>query len=109
MGRLVPPEQDAGSEASEWERRECRERKEERRAKAEELGSRKSNRSSSPHPLHGICRRGLGDRSLFLFLCNFFGAHTSSWDRLGRRVKGSLQWATVRGQQTGTGPYISPP
>jgi hypothetical protein len=36
MGRLVPFEEDAGSEVSEWERRE---REEERRAEAEEMSS----------------------------------------------------------------------
>ena len=39
VGRLVPTEEDAGSEVSEWERRERREREEERRAEAEELGA----------------------------------------------------------------------
>ena len=36
MGRLVPAEEDAGSEVSGWERREW---EEERRAEAEELGA----------------------------------------------------------------------
>ena len=36
VGRLAPAEKDAGSEVSEWERRE---REEERRAEAEELGA----------------------------------------------------------------------
>jgi len=42
MGALapVPVEEDAKSEASEWELRERREREEERRAEAEELGTR---------------------------------------------------------------------
>ena len=41
VGRLVPPEEegDAGSEVSEWELRERREREEERRAEAEALGA----------------------------------------------------------------------
>ena len=39
VGRLVPTEEDAGSEASQWELRERREREEERRAEAEELGA----------------------------------------------------------------------
>jgi len=41
VGRLVPPlgEGDAGSQASEWELREQREREEEREAEAEELGA----------------------------------------------------------------------
>jgi hypothetical protein len=37
VGRLVPAEEEAGREGSEWERRE---REEERRAEAEELGAR---------------------------------------------------------------------
>jgi hypothetical protein len=42
VGRMAPgpaAEEDAGSEASEWELRERREREEERRAEAEELGT----------------------------------------------------------------------
>ena len=41
VGRRVPAEEDAGSEASEWELRERREREEERSAEAEELGAGK--------------------------------------------------------------------
>jgi hypothetical protein len=39
VGRLVPVEEDAQSEASEWELRERREREEERREEAEGLGA----------------------------------------------------------------------
>ena len=41
VGRLVSPleESDAGSEVSDWELRERREREEEREAEAEELGA----------------------------------------------------------------------
>ena len=39
VGRRVPAEEDAGSEASEWELRERREREEEREVEAEELGA----------------------------------------------------------------------
>ena len=39
MARLVPAEEEAVGEASEWELRERREREEEQRAKAEELGA----------------------------------------------------------------------
>jgi len=39
VGSLVPAEEEARSEVSEWERRERREREEERRAEAEELGA----------------------------------------------------------------------
>jgi len=39
VGRLVPAEEGAGSEVSEWELQECRVREEERRADAEGLGA----------------------------------------------------------------------
>ena len=39
VGRLDPAEEDAGSEVPEWELRERRERDEEMRAEAEELGA----------------------------------------------------------------------
>ena len=39
VGRLVPAEEDAGSEVPEWELRELREREEERRAEEEKLGA----------------------------------------------------------------------
>ena len=39
VGRLVPTEEDVGSEVSEWELRGLQEREEERRAEAEELGA----------------------------------------------------------------------
>ena len=39
VGRLVPPEEDAGREVSEWERRVYREREDERRAEVEVLGT----------------------------------------------------------------------
>ena len=47
--------------------------------------------------LHGIGRRGVGDgwRSLCHFLCDFLCAHLSSWDKPGRRAKGSLQRAAT--------------
>ena len=38
VGRLVPAEEDAGSEVSEWKHKERRELEEKRRAEAEELG-----------------------------------------------------------------------
>jgi len=39
VGRRGPAEEDAGSEAPEWELRESQEREEEREAEAEELGA----------------------------------------------------------------------
>jgi len=50
-GRLVTAEEDAGSEVSEWERRKHREREEERRAGAEELGGGEGQlRCTYPRP-----------------------------------------------------------
>ena len=55
VGRLVPAEGDAGSEVSEWERRE---REEERRVEAEELGAGEDLPLFLPTPLlHGTRRR----------------------------------------------------
>ena len=51
MGRPVHADEDAGSEMSEWQLRECREREEERRAEAEELGAGRNYRCSYPPPL----------------------------------------------------------
>ena len=50
VGRLVPAEENAGSEVSEWVRRECREREEARRAEAEELGAGEELRLFLPTP-----------------------------------------------------------
>jgi len=66
----------------------------------------------SSHPLiHGIGRRGVGDGSRFPFL--FFplltslGAATLSWDKPGRRAKGSLQRAaTARTADRKTGQNV---
>jgi len=78
VGRLVPAEEDAGSEVSEWERRE---QEEERRVEAEALGA--------------VEELGTGQRPLFLptpsfmasvgeekgagheFLCSFFCSDSS--------------------------------
>jgi len=62
VGRLVPApaEEDARSEASEWERRERRKRQEERRVEAEGLGAGgEDNRCFSHALLHGVHRRGV--------------------------------------------------
>jgi len=88
VGRLVLPleESDAGSEVSEWERRERRERGEEREVEAEELGAAGelgvgggATAVPTHAPLHGIRRGGVGlwgrfplSFSLSLF-CYFLG------------------------------------
>jgi len=65
--RLVPVEEVAGSEVSEWELSEHREREEERRAEAEELRRWRGSTFASPHALvHGIRGRGPVDESRFL-------------------------------------------
>ena len=55
VGRLAPPlekeEEDTGSEASEWELRECREREAEREAEAEELGEAEERGAGEELPL----------------------------------------------------------
>ena len=88
-------EEDAQSEASEWELWERREREEERRVEATELGARGEEQPLFPHAiLHGVRRRGVGlgggFRSFvfFLFVISLVRL-LSSWDRPGRRAKGS--------------------
>jgi len=88
---LVPAEEDAGSEASEWKRRE---REEERRVEAEELGSGSGGATAVPTYtlLHGIRRRGVGGghASLCTFLYYF----------LGLEGKGELATCPSRGQRS---------
>jgi len=55
--RLVPAEEDAGNEVAEWELWECREREEERRAEAEELGVGEETLVPAHTLFHGIRRR----------------------------------------------------
>jgi len=84
------------------------------KAEAEELGAgRGTVVPTHVHALsHGIYGRGLGGGSrfpsFFLSFCSDSFSFVislvraiSSWDRPGRRVKGSLQRAASRGQRTG--------
>jgi len=91
-GRLVPTWEEAGCEVPEWERRE---REEEGRAEAEELGAAGELGAGEELPLfiahylfRGIRRRGLGGGLCLLlfvsfvtffvrslFRCDFFGAY----------------------------------
>jgi len=113
VGRLVPTEEDARSEASEWELRELREREAAREAEAEELGAAGELGAGRSH--HCSCLRlpswhpqtrtrlrfsfvpffclslSLG---FFSFVISLVGI-TSSWDRPGQRAKGSLQRAAA--------------
>ena len=93
-------EDGTGSQMSEWELRELREREEEQEVEAEELGAAEARalgrnyRSSCPHPpsWHRQVRsRGTG----CAFLCFFpllisLGASTLCWDKPGQRAKGEL-------------------
>jgi len=113
VGRLVPSPGEGGdaeSEASEWERRERREREEEREAVAVErvAGEELPLFLPCPRSWHPQMRsRGRAALSLVPFLLpatlarsllfrrDFLGALLSSWDRPGRRAKGSLQRAAT--------------
>ena len=107
VGRLVLPleESDAGSEVSEWELRELRERGEEREVEAEELGAAGElgvggggrYRCSYPRPPSWhpqTWSRIVGTFSFALSFVSLFAISlvraTSSWDRPGRRAKGEL-------------------
>jgi len=80
VGSLVPTEEDAESERSEWELQERRGRGEERREEAEELGAAGNPGAGEElvtavptHALfHGIHRRGLGLGVGCTFFCSFF-------------------------------------
>ena len=102
VGKTVPAvEEDARSEASEWELQERAEREEERRAEAEALGIEEEEHPlflPTP-PLHGIGGRGVGGVfSFVLFFSRFLGG-------LGGGHKGSLHCAALRGLRPGNGLY----
>jgi len=105
-GRLVPAEEDAGSEVSEWERRDRREA-EERVPRGNWVPGRKYRRSYPRPPWHPQKTR-ISGRIALSFVTSFalaspFGDDSicdlslvrilSSWGRPGRRAKGSLQRA----------------
>jgi len=101
-GRLVPAEEDAGSEASECELRERREREEERRAEGEEQPL------FFPRPCSWHPRKRTRGRSRFPLFCLISVScvvslvHISScWFRPGRRAKRSLQRA-ASGREAGS-------
>jgi len=71
VARLVPAEDDTGSEASEWERRERREREEERRVEAEELGAREELPLFLPAPSF-MASADEDKEAGHAFLCSFF-------------------------------------
>ena len=74
-GRPVPPpeEDDAGSQASEWELRERREREEEQEAEAEDLGAAGGSGATPSFMASAEEEQGT---VLCLFLCGFLGAHS---------------------------------
>jgi hypothetical protein len=95
VGRLVPVEDEAQSEVSEWELQERGEREEERRVEAEELGA---TTTVSPNAfLHGVCGRGVGavDRFPLYFLGTTLLSWGQAWPWPGRRANGSLQRAAI--------------
>ena len=122
VGRRVPAEEDAGSEASEWELRERRERGEEREAEAGELGAAGELCAwkelplflPAPSPMTSEEEDQRADTFSFhfsfvlSFVRTFFISFVislvciiSHWDRHARRAKRSLQHAATRGQRTG--------
>ena len=102
VGRRVPAEEvEAVSEVSEAEMREWQEEQE---AGAEEPGAGGNHHYSCPRLPSWRPRRrsGGGGGHGFLcspffcpFICDFLGTFLLSWDRLGRRAKGSLQRAAT--------------
>jgi len=75
IGRLVPAEEDAQSEASEWELREQREREEERGAEAERLGAEVEEPLFLPRPAFMVSARKRSENGFGLsFICHFLGA-----------------------------------
>ena len=85
MGRLVPAEEDAGSEVSGWELRELWEREEERRAEAEELGAvgelgdGEELPCSYPRPRSWLRQMRIRGRNTFSFVLSIVRAHLISF------------------------------
>jgi len=105
VGRLVPAEEDAGSEVSGWERRERRSGKRSEGWKPRSWVLGRNHRCSCPCPLSWRPQTGVGVGvlpsvlSLLSFCslcCGFLSALLLSWDRPGWRAKGSLQGAALR-------------
>jgi len=106
----VLAKEDAGSEASEWELRECRGLEGEREAVAVALGAagglgcRGGAAAVPAHALfHGIGRRGVGDgpRFLLLFLSLFPWCASILGAGLGGGQRGACNVPPPRGQRTG--------
>jgi hypothetical protein len=85
-----------GSEVSEWELRERRQREEERRAEAEELGG--NNPCSSPRPPSWRPRTRFRERITVSFLLSFFYLLGTG---LGRGQRGACNVPPSRGLRTG--------
>jgi hypothetical protein len=123
IGRRVPAaaEEDARSEASEWEPRERRKRGEERRHEAEELGAEVEERPLFfPTPSFIDYTEDELERvgcflSSFLFVFFLFSPWLfpwvpyHSWERPGRRAKGSLERAAFLRTADGNRSKCTPP
>jgi len=114
VGRPVPPleEGDARSEVSEWELRERREREEEQEAEAEELSAAGGSDAGEDRPLFlptpSFMASADEESGADAFPMSFsfvipLVRTEFSWDRPGRRAKGSSQRATARTADRKTG------
>jgi len=106
VGRLVPAEEDAVSEAPEWELRKRRKRVEERRVENRGAGCRGGTTNVPAHALfHGIRGQGVGDGLALPFVSSFVIplVRIYSWDRRERRAKrGACNTPPSREQWTGS-------
>jgi hypothetical protein len=107
VGRRVPApvEEDARSEASEGELRERRERKRRGEQRLRSWGPRSRNRCFSPRlPSWHLQKRSRGGAMLSFvlsFVISLVQFLPQSWDRPGRRARGSLKRAAIAGTAAG--------
>ena len=104
VGRLIPAEEDVGSEVSEWKLQERKEREEERRVEAKEPGVGGESPLFLPTPDFMV---SVGEAwaisfvcFLFHFLCDFLGAHHIFLGQAWAQGEGGA-CKLPRGQRTG--------
>jgi len=113
VGRQLPAEEDVRTGVSEWELRERREREEERRAEAEELGAAEEWALEElplflPTPsFMASADEDQGGGILFLLFFLMFGLISCANSLVRSHFLGQLQ--PLRGQQTGNGLYMPSP